>query len=275
MVGTDWSITNVGRLFNIPSIVFNEDDTKATPENKIFYPLAHNLILPDCCDVGLWGQKRISYAGYHELAYLHPNSFTYEPNLVRKFINSNKPYIIVRLVKLTASHDIGKVGLSINLLREIIKIAQDKFEILISFEGNIIDGFEKYSFKFDPNLMHQFMAGAHLVIGDSQTMIAEASILGTPAIRFNDFVGKLGYLEELEKRYNLSFGYKTNQEKDFLNKIEELLSNKDIKENWHNKLNILLEEKIDAAKFFVWLLENYPNSIKIMQENPNHQYNFR
>lgn len=30
-------------------------------------------------------------------------------------------------------------------------------------------------------------------------MAAEATILGTPSIRFNDFVGKLGYLEELEK----------------------------------------------------------------------------
>ena len=57
MIGTDWAITNVGRLFKIPSLVFNEDDTIATPENKIFYPLAKNLILPDCCDKGLWMNK--------------------------------------------------------------------------------------------------------------------------------------------------------------------------------------------------------------------------
>ena len=275
LVGTDWSITHVGRLFNIPSIVFNEDDTKATPENKIFYPLAHHLILPDCCDLGLWGQKRISYAGYHELAYLHPNRFTYEQILVRKAINSRKPYIIIRIVKLTASHDIGKVGLSKNLLKEIIKIAKDKFEILISFEGNVVSEFEKYNFKLDPNLMHQILAGAHLVVGDSQTMIAEAAVLGKPAIRFNDFVGKLCYLEELETKYKLAFGYKTNQKKDFLNKVKELLYDKNINEKWQQKLKILLKDKIDVSKFFVWLLENYPVSIKIMQENPDYQYNFR
>ena len=73
MIGTDWAITNVGRLFNIPSIVLNEDDTIATPENNVFYPLAKTLVLPDCCDKGLWENKRVSYSGYHELAYLHPN----------------------------------------------------------------------------------------------------------------------------------------------------------------------------------------------------------
>ena len=61
LIGTDWAITNVGKLFNIPSLVFNEDDTGATPENKLFYPLATNLLLPDCCDKGLWMNKRVSY----------------------------------------------------------------------------------------------------------------------------------------------------------------------------------------------------------------------
>ncbi len=35
-------------------------------------------------------------------------------------------------------------------------------------------------------------------------MIAEAAVLGTPSIRFNDFVGKLGYLEDLEHKYGLT-----------------------------------------------------------------------
>ena len=78
MIGTDWAITNLGRIFNIPSLVFNEDDTIATPENKIFYPLAKNLVLPDCCDKELWKKKRISYAGYHELAYLNPKIISFE-----------------------------------------------------------------------------------------------------------------------------------------------------------------------------------------------------
>ena len=42
------------------------------------------------------------------------------------------------------------------------------------------------------------MAFASLYIGDSQTMAAEAGVLGVPFVRFNDFVGRIGYLRELE-----------------------------------------------------------------------------
>jgi len=42
--------------------------------------------------------------------------------------------------------------------------------------------------------MHHVMAFASLYIGDSQTMAAEAGVLGVPFVRFNDFVGRIGYL---------------------------------------------------------------------------------
>ncbi|MBM3150000.1 MAG: DUF354 domain-containing protein, partial [Chloroflexi bacterium] len=249
MIGTDWAITNIGKIFNVPSIVLNEDDTEATPENKIFYPLATTLLLPDCCDKGMWNKKKISYAGYHELAYLHPNRFIFDKNILKSKIVEEKPYIIVRLVKLTASHDIGKRGLGQELIIEIINIARNQYEIYISFEDEIIPGFEMYAYSFNPGLMHQFLAGANLVIGDSQTMIAEAAVLGTPSIRFNDFVGKLGYLDELENKYELSFGYKTNEKDRFLLKVEEILKDRKIKKQWDIKVKAMLSDKIDVTAF--------------------------
>ena len=58
--------------------------------------------------------------------------------------------------------------------------------------------FEKYRIKINPLDMHHVMAFASLYIGDSQTMAAEAGVLGVPFVRFNDFVGRLSYLHELE-----------------------------------------------------------------------------
>jgi len=275
MIGTDWAITNLGRIFNIPSLVFNEDDIFATPENKIFYPLAKNLVLPDCCDKGLWKQKRISYAGYHELAYLHPKRFNIDNEVIQNHFSSQKPYIIIRLVKLTASHDKGKRGLGFQLLDQIIEKYKDQFQILISFEREMNNKYLKYNYNFDPNLMHHFLAGAHLVIGDSQTMIAEAAVLGTPSIRFNDFVGKLSYLEELEHKYGLTYGFKSNEKEKFLLKIEELLAISDLKNLWQTKLRNMYKDKIDVTAFMVWFIENYPQSLKIVKENPDYQYNFK
>ena len=47
------------------------------------------------------------------------------------------------------------------------------------------------------------MVFASLYIGDSQTMSAEAGILGTPFVRFNDFVGRINYMTEMEDVYEL------------------------------------------------------------------------
>src|SRR5690606_13332766 len=116
---------------------------------------------------------------------------------------------------------------------------------------------------------------ASLYIGDSQTMAAEAAVLGTPSIRFNDFVGKLGYLEELEHKYGLTYGIKTSEPEKLLAKIDELLSFPHIKDEWAKRRDKMLSEKIDVTAFMVWFIENYPASVKVMRENPGYQYKFK
>jgi len=267
MIGTDWSIAIVGRLRSISAMIFNEDDTGATPENKIFYPISKLLVLPDCCDKGLWEGKKISYPGFHELAYLHPNHFKFDKDVVSMVIGNEKPYIIIRLVSLTASHDIGKVGLAESLLRKIIDISAEQYKILISFEGEVLNNFKEYSYKINPSIMHHLLAGAHLVIGDSQTMTAEAAVLGTPAIRINDFVGKLGYLEELENKYRLSFGFLPSQQKEFIAKVQELFAYKGLDRLWKKRQEKLFKDKIDVTKFLIWLIGKYPHSIRSYKHN--------
>jgi uncharacterized protein len=275
LIGTDWAIVHVGRLLNIPSLVFNEDDTIATPENKIFYPFAKTLIIPECCDKGMWGNKRVSYNGYHELAYLHPNRFTPDNNIVNEKSGTDMPYIIIRLVKLTASHDTGKKGLGLSIINKLIEKYKNNYEFLISMEDNIMPELEKYRFRFNLNLMHHFIANAVLVISDSQTMIAEAAVLGTPSVRFNDFVGKIGYLEELEHKYELTFGIKTNKPDELIKKVNELLTMPGIKNDWYSRKRKMLGEKIDVTAFMEWFIENYPESKITIRDNPDYQYKFK
>jgi hypothetical protein len=37
----------------------------------------------------------------------------------------------------------------------------------------------------------------------------------------------------------------------------------------------MLSEKIDVTAFFTWFIENYPESQRIMQENPDYQRHFK
>jgi hypothetical protein len=58
-------------------------------------------------------------------------------------------------------------------------------------------------------------------------------------------------------------------------KIEELLSIPNLKEEWQQRRQRMLQDKIDVSAFFVWFIENYPDSAKIMKENPDYQYDFK
>ena len=123
--------------------------------------------------------------------------------------------------------------------------------------------------------MHHALAYADLYIGDSQTMAAEAAVLGTPSLRFNDFVGKIGYLEELEHQYGLTHGFKTNEENKLLLKIKELVNDPNIKNEWANRRQKMLEDKIDLTALMIWLIENYPESADILKKDPDYQYKFK
>ncbi len=78
--------------------------------------------------------------------------------------------------------------------------------IYITSERPLEPQFEQYRIHINPLDMHHVMAFASLYIGDSQTMAAEAGVLGVPFVRFNDFVGRIGYLRELEDTYELGYG---------------------------------------------------------------------
>jgi len=105
--------------------------------------------------------------------------------------------------------------------------------------------------------MHDVLAYADMYIGDSQTMTAEAAVLGTPAVRYNDFVGRLSYLEELEHRYGLTYGIPTTEPEKLFMKVNELLSMDGIKNEWQSRRQKMLSEKTDLTPFMISLLEAF------------------
>ena len=48
-----------------------------------------------------------------------------------------------------------------------------------------------------------------------------------------------------------------------------------IKKEWKNRRENMLNDKIDVTAFFTWFIENYPQSAQIMRENPDYQYKFK
>jgi len=276
LVGTDIVITHIGKLLGIPSLILNEDDARAVPLfAKYGIKYSTYTLSPDCCDISPYNDKKIGYCSYHELGYLHPNHFKPDQNIVKKYIDINLPYFILRFSNLKAHHDIGKKGILDNEAYELIKLLETKGIVYISSERKIRKDLEKYRIKIEPKDMHHILAQAKIFIGDSQTMSAEAGVLGTPFIRYNDFVGELGYLSELEKKYELGYGIKPPEFDEVLRLAKKMIETINIKKIWGKKRDIMLSEKIDFSQYLFWLLNEYPDSIRKIKEEPKYQFIFK
>jgi len=276
LIGCINQIAHLGWRENIKSIFFAEDDFKATYlQGILIYPFISKIVTPSCTDLTIFKYKQIKYAGYHELSYLHPSIFKPEKSKIKNLIKDNKPYFILRFSDLTAYHDVNRQGIDEDFAQKIIESLKVHGNIFITTEKKINDNFNEYIININPQDIHHALYYAKLFIGDSQTMTAEAAILGTPALRYNDFVGKLGYLKELEDTYGLAYGFKRNQPALLLDKINELIRTENLHDIWVKKREKMLNDKINVTDFFIWFIENLPESSKIMKENPDYQYRFR
>jgi len=162
LVGTERTIVYYGFLMNIPSFYVNEDDTVATPENYLTYPLATKVIMPECCDQGRWERKKITYKGYHEIAYLHPVYFTPNDEIVKSVHPSGGRYFILRLAELSASHDSGKKGIDDTIAQEIVKILQSHGQLFISSERPLKPEWEQLRLNINPEDIHHVLYFADL-----------------------------------------------------------------------------------------------------------------
>jgi predicted glycosyltransferase len=182
---------------------------------------------------------------------LHPDVFTADKNVVRKYFNPDETYFIIRFAKLKAHHDSGVKGIDRDVALKLIELLKPHGKVYITAEREMEKEFEPYRLKIAPIDMHHVMAFADMYIGDSQTMAAEAGVLGVPFIRYNDFVGRIGYLRELEDVYKLGFGIKPENEALLLSTVSSLLMNGNRKSEWREKRERFLKDKINVTDFFV------------------------
>ena len=242
----------VGKVRGVPVLMLLDDDIGYIPEIALLCACATKILSPEVTDLGRFGSKKISYRGCHELAYLHPNYFTPQPEVVREFNPRGEPYVLMRLVSLTASHDRGKKGITDSQVARLIEVASSYGKVFISSERPLPAQFEPYRIRIAPQNIAHALSGAALFVGDSQTMTTEAAILGTPSLRFNDFVGKVRSLDHLEREYGLTFGFRTDNFEGLVAKMSEILaSGAAAKKLWQERRARFLRETVDMNEVLV------------------------
>ena len=278
LTGSTVEVAQVGWLTKKYRINTGEDDMKIVPLfQKMAGPFVQTILSPITCDNWKLEPKSVKYAGFHKLAYLHPNQFRPDRNVVEKYFSSGNPYFILRFAQLKAYHDITSDahGINTEIAQSLIDILSPYGDVYITSERVLEPQFEKYRLHIHPLDIHHVLAFAKLYIGDSQSMAVEAAMLGTPSLRFNDFAGKIGVLEELEHNYELTYAIPSSQPQRLYNKVEELLTMPNLHQVFQVRRQKMLSEKIDVTAFFSWFIENYPKSREVMKKNPEYQYNFK
>lgn len=251
------------------------EDTFNFEQIRLYKPFTDAILTSDYSHP-LCSGKVIRYSGYHELAYLHPKRFTPDSNVLRDLgINPDEKFTIIRFVSWSASHDIGHKGLSIENKLKAVKTFQEFGRVFISSEGELPPELSDYKLTIPPHLIHDLIAYASLLFGESSTMAEEAAILGTPAIYLYD--KSTFYTLHLQNEYQLMYNFSESPDDELraIQKGIDILSSNDAKSEWKKKSDRLLSEKIDVTSFLVWFVKNWPDSFKIMKENPGYQERFK
>jgi len=263
LIGVSVSIAQASKICGIPSIYFDDDDLKASPLTAYLgTPFATVILSPDSLRYE-HTHNVVYYPGTHELSYLHPKRFTPNPEVLKKYgLSIDDKYYILRFNAFKAHHDINEGGMNLSQKHQLIKLLEQYGKVFITTESEIDPEFEQYRIPIAPYEMHSFLAYSQMLVSDSQTMSSEAAVLGVPSFRCNTFVGRISYLEEEEKRYGLTYGFLPRQFDWMLEALEIVLQDNETKAKWIIKRNRMLEDKIDVTAFWVWFIDNYPESVK-------------
>ncbi len=243
------STAQVGFLTRTRNLIFY-DTENAGLSNFLSYPFATEVHTPDCYRGPVRGRHR-TYAGYHELAYLHPRRFAADPLLLERYgVDPEGPYSVVRFVSWRAVHDVTARGFGDDEKIKLVKRLSEYGRVFITSETPLPEAFEPYRLPLPPDKIHHLLSFASVFVGESATMASESVILGTPAV-YLDVVGR-GYTDEQESRYGLCFNFRPSEARAASLKAEEILRD-GLKgsRGFREGRNRLLADKIDVTDYII------------------------
>lgn len=242
---------HVSAVTSTRSVIFTDSEHAS---NYLMAPFADAVCTPRTFEQNL-GPRHLRYDGFHELAYLHPERFTPDREVLHDAgVDPDQPYAVVRFSDMQAHHDVGQSGFSREAARRLVESVGEQGAVYVSAEGGTLPpGADPLPVAAAD--VHHLLAHADVFVGDSCTMAAEAGLLGTPAVRSNSFAGDgdLSNFRLLDDHYGLVRS--TPDEDDAIRLATELLSDPTARERWADNRRRLLDDTIDVTTFVATVLE--------------------
>ena len=141
------------------------EDTESSMEQiRLYLPFASTVLTPTCFRRDL-GKKQIRYDGYTGLTHLHPNYFHPDPAILDDLgLSLDEPFIILRFVSWTASHDFRQSGIKNNI--ELVKKLEKFGRVLITSERPLSGDLDEKRIRIAPEQLHNLLYYSSLYIGE-------------------------------------------------------------------------------------------------------------
>ncbi len=227
------------------------EDSGNMEQIVLYRPFTDVILTPDVLPEEL-GPKQIRYPGYHEIAYLHPQFFSPNPQVYGWLgLNKGERYAIVRLVSWNATHDAGHKGLSNDDKIRLVRKLSQQMKVFITSEKELSPELKHHQIKIAPEKIHHALAFADLVISEGATIASEAGVLGTPTIYINSIARS--YCQDQEK-YGLV--YNTSDSDKVMTLVDNIL--KQDRESFRERSRHLLADKVNVTQFlYDFIQKNY------------------
>ncbi|MFC4552778.1 MULTISPECIES: DUF354 domain-containing protein [Halorussus] len=234
------------------------DDTALTRlDHTVSLPFINLIVTPHTFGRDL-GEKHWEFRGFKECAYLHPDAYESATDIREKLgVADDEQYAILRFNAFGSHHDVGQGGFSPAKRRELVETLSEHATVFVSDEGGdmVVEETSAREFDLHPALLHDALAEADLLVADTQTMVTEAALLGTPAIRSNSFVGDddMGNFVDLEQAglvHNLA------EFDEVLETADEVLADPEAADRWAERREEYLADKVNLTEVILDVAEN-------------------
>ncbi len=221
-------------------------------DHRLSRPFATAILTPAAFRKDL-GSKHYVFDGFKESAYLHPDVFSPRADIRERLgVGPDESYVFLRFNAFGSHHDVGRGGFTQHERRELVEQLSDEATVIVSDEGETTDLSTLPCRPFDlhPALLHDALAGADLLVADSQTMVTEAALLGTPTIRSNAFVGA----NDMGNFIELADAKLIDNLSDFdavLSRAMELLTTPGVPDTWRKRRDEYFADKVNLSELLV------------------------
>lgn len=246
------AVSHVSKVVRGQSLAFY-DTEHATLQNTVTYPFSDRICTPDCYRDDI-GEKQVRYPGYHELAYLHPDRFTPDPEVLDQAgLDEDDQFVILRQILWGSAHDVGDSGFD-DIVEVVEELERTGTEVRITSQTPLPEEIEHCRIQIPPHRIHHLMYYADAYVGESATMASESAVLGTPTVFISS--SRRGYTDELDEEYGLVFNFhgEDRQERG-LDRAVDILNDYD-PEVWKRRRERMLEDKIDTTDFIFEMVED-------------------